>query len=617
MCGIAGIVSMNTNLVLHIRLQAMANALQHRGPDGEGFWINENNHVGLAHRRLSIIDLSNAASQPMHYLNRYTITYNGEIYNYIELREALKKKGYYFYTQSDTEVILAAYDCYKENCLQHFDGMFAFAIWDEQEQNLFAARDRFGEKPFHYFFDEEQFVFASEMKALWAIDIPKNPNNSMLVNYLTIGYTNNALHPEQTFFKNIYRLPAASRLNYNLRSKELKIEKYWDLEKEQKTTFSIDEAQQKFQALFFDSVNKRLRSDVAVGTSLSGGLDSSSIVAAIQQSNKQHQTPNIQQQTFSAIFPGFEKDESKYIAQITQQFNLKNHTVEPTAEGFINDFEKLMYHQEEPIQSASIYAQYKVYELAKQHGVTVLLDGQGADEILAGYTKYYHWFWQQLLRAKQLNSLKKERQATTNKVDWSYKNYFAAFAPSLAAKQLENNLYKKIKANSSINTDFFLQHFDKTILYKPVVEKLNDILYYNTLQSGLEDLLRYADRNSMAHSREVRLPFLNHELVQFIFSLPSSFKIKDGFTKWILRKNMEHQLPNSIVWRKDKIGFEPPQKLWMQQAQVKDMVHEGKEKLVKQGILKPATLEDSVVASSAHAAENFDWRYLSASTLFQ
>ena len=613
MCGIAGIVSLNPALVQQQKLQSMATALEHRGPDGQGFWINENGQVGFAHRRLSVIDLSSAGSQPMHYLDRYTIVYNGEIYNYLELREELKKKGYQFHSDSDTEVVLAAYDCYGSECVQHFDGMFALAIWDNLEQHLFAARDRFGEKPFHYFLDGEQFVFASEMKALWAMGIAKQRNNAMLLNYLTIGYTSNALHPEQSFFEAIHKLPAASRLGYYPHSGQLTIDKYWDLDKEHQPAFNIDEAQEQFRYLFFDAVNKRLRSDVAVGTSLSGGLDSSSIVAAIQASGSNGQAPNLQ--TFSAVFPGFEKDESKYISMVAEQFRLQRHTVGPTAAGFINDFDRLMYHQEEPIQSASIYAQYKVYELARQYGVTVLLDGQGADETLGGYDKYHHWYWQELLKGRKFGLLQKERETTTKKVDWGYRNYMAAFFPSLAAKRLETNLYRQVKDHPSINTGFLAAHFDRTMLHKPVVEKLNDMLYYNTLQLGLEELLRYADRNSMAFSREVRLPFLSHELVEFIFSLPSSCKIKEGNTKWLLRKTMDQRLPSPIVWRKDKIGFEPPQYTWMQEPAVMDMIHESKKKLVQQGILKPSSLEKPVIAVTAHAAGNLDWRYLSAACM--
>lgn len=613
MCGIAGIVSRNTALVQQQKLQAMATALQHRGPDGEGFWVNENANAGFAHRRLAIIDLGNDGSQPMHYQNRYSIVYNGEIYNYIELREELKKLGHQFRTQSDTEVILAAYAEYGDECVQHFDGMFAFAIWDNEYEELFAARDRFGEKPFYYFFDGEQFVFASEMKALWAMGISREINNTMLLNYLTLGFVSNPVNPEETFYSNIQKLPAASSLIYAIDDSDIIVNRYWDIDKETVADL-VDEklVQQRFQELFNQSVKRRLRSDVAVGTSLSGGLDSSSIVAAIVNKG------NGNFQSFSAVFPGFEKNESEHIALVNNKFNLQGHSVMPTAEGFINDFEKLVYHQEEPFQSASIYAQYKVYELAKQHGVTVLLDGQGADETLAGYIKYYHWYWQELVSKNRFGLLNKERKAVNNSglnINWDYRNYLAAYMPSRAAKKLERNLYKQQTASLDMDHEFLFQHSDKGTLYKPVVEKLNDILYFNSMQFGLEELLRYADRNSMCHSREVRVPFLNHELVQFIFSLPSSYKIRNGFTKWILRSSMEKQLPASIIWRKDKIGFEPPQHQWMQHADVKDRIHESRKKLVQKGILQSTVLNKPPAATTAHAADNFDWRYLSAAVL--
>ena len=614
MCGIAGIISQNSSLVQQQKLQSMANALQHRGPNGEGFWINENNTVGFAHRRLSIIDLSNAGSQPMHFNNRYSIVFNGEIYNYIEVRNGLKSKGYQFHTNSDTEVILAAYDAYKDDCIQYFDGMFAIVIWDEQEQKLFASRDRFGEKPFYYFADEEQFVFASEMKALWSIGISKETNNTMLLNYITLGFVSNPVDAQETFYQQIKKLPAASSLNYQPANNKLTIKRYWDIDKETVTVTNEKEASEKLRDLLYQSVNRRLRSDVAVGTSLSGGLDSSSIVSAInhlQQSNYNYQS-------FSAVFPGYEKDESAHIDEVAKQFSLKTNFVTPTAEGFIQDFDKLIYHQEEPFQSSSIYAQYKVYELAKQQNVTVLLDGQGADEILAGYHKYYHWYWQELLASRNFALNKKEIIAARNigvTQPWGIKNHVAAFFPKTTAKRLQKNLQEQQANYKHLTHDFYLHNYDTDTLYKPVVRKLNDILYFNSIKFGLEELLRYADRNSMAHSREIRLPFLNHELVQFIFSLPSFYKIKDGFTKWILRKTMEPSLPVSIVWRTDKIGFEPPQQTWMQHATVQDMVHESKKKLIQQGILQSSVLQAQPTATSAHAADNFDWRYLSAATI--
>ncbi len=617
MCGIAGIISSDPNNVSRQRLQKMTDAIQHRGPDGDGFWIHEEGRIGFGHSRLSIIDLSEAGSQPMHYLDRYTITYNGEIYNYIEIKEELIKKGYPFTSHCDTEVVLAAYACYGKDCLQHFDGMFAFAIWDVAQQTLFCARDRFGEKPFyyHYSYTNKQFVFASEMKALWAAGIPKKMDNGMLLNYLTLGWVQNPINKQQTFFEDILSLPPSHYLLYKMGNGSepyLEVKSYWDIDKEtQIADCSNTVVKGKFSELFTTSVRRRLRSDVAIGSSISGGLDSSSIVAVIHQLLKG--TGN--QKTFSAVFPGFEKDESKQINEGVERFGLKNYKVTPTAADFITDFEKLVYHQEEPFQSSSIYAQYRVYELAKQNGVTVILDGQGADETMAGYTKYYQWYWQEMIAAHNCKEAKKEiefARQNGQQINWGWKNYLAAFMPQVAANQLSRISYKKQATHPDITADFLSDNKGKTNIYKPTITKLNDILYFNTMQFGLEELLRYADRNSMVHSREVRLPFLNHELVQFIFTLPSALKIHEGFTKQILRLCMDELLPKSIVWRKDKVGFEPPQKQWMKDVKVKEFIHESKMKLVNRCVLKQSVLQKPFQHGSAHEGDNFDWRYLCA-----
>ncbi|SRR5579871_205059 len=611
MCGIAGIISKDSSVINEVLLKKMTDSIAHRGPDGEGFWINRNNTTGLGHRRLSIIDLSNAAAQPMHFLDRYTIIHNGEIYNYIELREQLIKQGYSFRSQSDTEVILAAYDKYKEACLQHFDGMFAFTIWDEKEQTLFCARDRFGEKPFYYSFSEEQFLFASEAKALWAVGLEKKINYPLLLNYLVLGYTQTAADKTITFFQNIFSLPAAHYLKFSTRSFSFDINNYWDCDKETKLSITEKEAVEKINELFSNSVKRRLRSDVSVGTSLSGGLDSSSIVATI---NKIQSTNSLQ--TFSAVFPGFEKDESPYVRSVTERFNLKNYTVTPTVEDFIKDLGSLCFHHEVPFSSSSIFAQYKVFELAKQQDVKVLLDGQGADEILAGYNKYIHWYLQELLAARNFKFVREKNDLKKNKMDfsWGIRNYLAAWFPAQTTYRLEKREIKKLSRFPDIRDEFRNEYLDKQSIFKPIVFKLNDILYYSVFQSGLEELLRYADRNSMAHGREVRLPFLNHELVQFIFSLPSTYKIHEGYTKWILRKSMETVLPGSIIWRKEKIAFEPPQKKWMENALLEEFVREAKQKLVKEGVLRSSALNKKIQPHNAYAAENHDWRYLIAST---
>ena len=590
----------------------MADSLAHRGPDGEGFWINKDHSVGFAHRRLSIIDLSQAAAQPMHYLQQYSIVYNGEIYNYIELKRELKKSGYHFNTESDTEVILAAYDCYKERCLQYFDGMFAFSIWDEKEQCLFAARDRFGEKPFYYYTEKNVFAFASEMKGLWAAGIDKSIENKMILNFITLGYVQNPVNKSQTFYKSIFSLPPAHFLKFYPKNDHCTIEHYWDIDKQAQIKISEEAAVKTFDTFLYTAVNRRLRSDVPVGASLSGGLDSSSIVYYIK---KQLDGDRNNLKTFSAIFPGFEKDEQKYIRQVSAQFKIENFTVTPTADTLIKDFEKLCYHQEEPFPSASIYAQYKVFELAKKQNIKVLLDGQGADEMLAGYHKYVHWYLQEMVSRNKFSGAAKERRLLhKNHVDfhWNIKNMMAAFLPSHASIALEKKEYNKIIHNNDVTKNLmgYLKGREWEGIHKPVVTKLNDILYFNTVQNGLEELLRYSDRNAMAHGREVRLPFLYDEMVKFVFSLPSSFKIKNGYTKYLLRKLMENKLPQNIVWRTDKIGYEPPQKKWMETPLMKDFLYEAKEKLVKEDMLKPQVLAKKARSHHAHDADSFDWRYL-------
>ena len=612
MCGIAGIISGNRSNVSEEQLKRMTDSLHHRGPEGDGFYINETGKVGFGHRRLSIIDLSNAGAQPMQYANRFTITYNGEIYNYKEIKRELQKQGFTFISSSDTEVILAAYAYYGKQCLQHFDGMFAFAIWDEQEQQLFCARDRFGEKPFYFHYNKAQqsLTFASEMKALWAAGIHKKKDGQMLLQYLAVGWVQNPANKQQTFFEEIYALPPSHFIEYKI-GEQINLQRYWDIDKETSNGLTGADQKEKFLELFTTSIKRRLRSDVAIGSSLSGGLDSSAIVSMVSKLIDQSE----KQKTFSAVFPGFAKDESAHIAQVVQQFSVDNYSVTPNAQGFLEDFKKLAWHQEEPFQSSSIYAQYKVYELAKEKEVTVILDGQGADEIFGGYHKYIPWYLQELIAKGEWKTAQKELQAFKNNgadVSWGFKNYLSSFLPGFTAKQLETRVLKQLLRNKHLTRDFVHSNFDKAAIYKPAVEKLNDILYFNTMQFGLEELLRYADRNSMAHSREVRLPFLNHELVQFVFSVPSVQKMYNGFTKYLLRTAMDNVLPASIVWRKDKVGFEPPQKQWLQHPLVQDYIYESRKRLIADNILDKKVALQKLNNKSAHEENNYDWRYMCA-----
>jgi asparagine synthase (glutamine-hydrolysing) len=623
MCGIAGIIDprpsrgYEENRPFLIQcLSNINNSLQHRGPDHRDTWINSSAIVGFTHCRLSIIDLSAAGNQPLHYLDRYTIVHNGEIYNYVELKKELQAKGYSFQTATDTEVIAAAYDAWEDECVDHFDGMFAFAIWDEEEQELFAARDRFGEKPFYYFFDKRRFVFASEIKAFWPAEIEKRPNLKMLFNFITIGYANNPNDTAETFYENIYKLPPATSLKYYAGLHEIVLEKYWDIDLEvQNTNITDAQALEQFEELFKTSVQHRLRSDVAIGTSLSGGLDSSSVVAVIHEMKN----PSYSHKAFSTHFPSFDKDELQYSQQVSQQFGLQHFVTQITSQDLLNDWEKLLYHHDEPFGSASVYAQYKVFELAKDQNVKVLLDGQGADETLAGYTKYYKWYWQELFHQRKLLRSKELKAAKDLNVHerFGIRNVIAALFPDLASVILEHRYLLKAIKQKDLTPEFVKYQSKEAYYSTPAIFSLNGVLYFNSCIHGLEELLQYADRNSMAHGTEVRLPFLNHQLVEFIFSLPPHFKIRNGWTKWLIRTSMKDRLPSNITWRKDKIGFEPPQKAWMQDSGVIELIHEAKKTLVKEHVLHPQSLGKAIEAKNSHEADNYDWRYLTASVLFK
>jgi asparagine synthase (glutamine-hydrolysing) len=542
MCGISGIVSFDKSDNLSSRIKAMTDVIEHRGPDGDGHWTSKNQQVAFGHRRLSIIDLSVHANQPMHFAGlRYTITFNGEIYNYVELKTELIQKGYHFQTDSDTEVLLALYDLKKESCLADLDGMFAFAIWDEQEEILFCARDRFGEKPFHYTFFNETFYFASEMKSLWAAGVPKLRNEKLFAYF---EETNAVHHPNninETFFESILRLEHGHWMKVKLDGSFV-IQKYFDIDwKKQDCKLSFQEACIEFNRLFQLGLQRRFRADVPIGTSLSGGLDSSSIVCNIQQYIGQE---NLTPLTFSARFKDFKKDEGYFIEKIIERTGFESHNTWPTGIEMASDFEQLCFHQEEPFGSASIYAQYRVQLLAKENDVTVLIDGQGADEILAGYTPYYYDYLQSLFQKKPFFSLQRIKE----------QHRFIDFhTPHTKLKKalIKGLNYYEVKGKLKPS--------------KPV-KMLNEHLYNSTMRGPLQDLLRYADRNSMAHSREVRLPFLFHELVEFCFSLPDEFKLKLGWTKYIMRVTFEGVLPEEICWRKEKVGFEPPQNAWMKDA---------------------------------------------------
>lgn len=633
MCGIAGTININPKKISLQQLKVMTDCIAHRGPDGEGFWISDDNKAGFGHRRLRIIDLSNAAAQPMHYMQRYTIIFNGEIYNYIELKNDLIKKGYTFKTSSDTEVLMALYDAEKEDCLQLLDGMFAFAIHDNKEKKIFCARDRFGEKPFFYMHQKNNyFAFASEIKSLIAYTGNYSTNNKMLYNYLAFGYLNNKNDPSETFYKDIFSLPHAHYLTLDTETIAVHIKEYWKINPgDIDTTINPQQASEKFNDLFYTSVNRRLRSDVNVGSSLSGGIDSSLIVCIIDDLLKKNkadhsfETSAFKQKTFSARFPGFKRDEGEFMQMVIDRTNVEPHFTYPTGETLLNEIDRVAYYQDEPFGGASILVQYEVMKLAKQNDVTVLLDGQGADEILAGYHWYFNIFFRQLEETKK-GAFKKEYNAYKllhkyNEVNKEQKKdieyYLRKLLPGLIHPIKKSLTHLHQKTNKIFNKDFFSAYSNSLFRSENSFSNLNQALYTSTMSGDLQILLRYADRNSMAFSREVRLPFLSHEVIEFLFSLPAEYKIHNGWTKWIMRESFSHILPKKICWRTDKIGYEPPQKKWMEIKAIKDRIIQSRKKLVSAGILDKRILKKVPAANSATEKSDKSWEHFMAAYIIK
>ena len=609
MCGIAGIVgnARHSGSCSGERLQAMTDSLRHRGPDGEGLFIESSDRsaIGLGSRRLAIIDPGPASDQPLHFLDRYVVVHNGEIYNAPSLREELKTQGLLFHSAGDTEVIAASFHQWGEDCVNRFNGMFSFAIWDRRLQSLFCARDRFGEKPFHFHYDEAEGLlhFASEMKALWAAGIPRKPLPQAFLHFLTVGITAHPEFPELTFYEGILRLPPAHILTFHPAENQLTMTRYWDLDRLTQREMSVAEATARLGTMLGSSVDERLKADAKMGIALSGGIDSASI--ALQAKNRVADT-------VSAVFPGFMHDESERIENMGKHCGMVSHIVQPDADLLLDSMEALVLHQEEPFGSAGILAQFSVHRLAAEQGIRVLLDGQGADEILGGYDRYTQWHLMEVIRSRGWKAANAEARAFAGNgylPAWGWRNRVAALSPGLTAAWLERKARQLHDQLDEIDHGFRDLNEGAGFIRKPLVERLNDILYADTMLGPLQTLLRYADRNAMAHGIETRFPFLDHHLVEFIFSLPSNVKFRNGFSKWILRENYRSRIPEDILWRSGKTGFEPPQFAWMDDERVRKQIKEAHEKLVELRILDQKILRRQVIPCDAYARDNRDWRY--------
>jgi len=553
-CGILGIVG-ERQLIERPQMEALRDLLQHRGPDGAGLWHSPRMTEILAHRRLSIIDLSDRAAQPMvSQSGSCVVTYNGEIYNYVELKNELQADGVSFRTSSDTEVLLAAYEAWGTDCVTRLNGMFAFAIWDEAKQMLFAARDRLGEKPFFFHRGRDYIVFASEMKAILASGLVcTEPDYHGVYRYLVLRDVDS---DHSTLFKGVQSLRPAHTLTYSKNGGQLEISRYWAIDPEHHTSYRTDrEYEEHFLELLQDAVRIRLRADVSVGSSLSGGLDSSTIACLVSR-----QTRRGDQATFSARFRAPRYDEGAYIADVVGVTQAKGYSVYPNPAKLPDEVEALTWHQEEPFFSASVYAQWNVMRLAKDHGVTVLLDGQGGDETMAGYTTYYGPYLLDLLRQGKILGFLRDSAGFTRRQGL---HGAALSLVPLIRGRVERFLRRRFRS-AGIPAEFLrLWACESSGHSGSRVDSLHRMLHHTLTISVLPALLRYADRNSMAFSREVRLPFLDHRLVEFLFSIPSDQLIRGQTTKHILRRAAVDILPASVRDRKTKLGFAPPQSEWM------------------------------------------------------
>lgn len=590
MCGIAGILRRDGAPASRETLDWMNAVQAHRGPDGHDVFCQ--GPVGLAHRRLAIIDLSEGGLQPMS-IEGCTVVYNGEIYNFRELRTDLEGLGHRFVSESDTEVLLRAYLQWGQSCVTRFNGMFAFALWDAGQNLLFCARDRLGIKPFFYVEDRTGFEFASEIKALLRQPERRKPRLRTLVRFLGEGLTDDEW---ETFYEGVCVLPPAHTMTVtqgrSVRQRYWRVrpELSWQDVMEQAALAprefpavperavadgyfpqvpGLDEAAEAFRALLQDSVRLRLRSDVPVGTCLSGGLDSSSVVACASSLLDQPV------ETFSSVYPDRGYEEKRFIDDVVKEYATIAHPVTPTGEDLPEIFDRIVWHQDEPTGGPGLYSQWRVMETARSR-VTVLLDGQGGDELLAGYHHYFREYLSELARELQASKrpLDEVMRVAAVIADVTGHDHTALAQRAIRRarrprilQMLQRERPGKVKTPALLNRALSVSSREATrmdidrLFSNSLAQKLHDDL----TRFSIPALLRYEDRSSMAFSLEARVPFLDYRLVELCFAFPTQFKIAPPLTKLVLRKAMNGRLPGSVVTRMDKLGYPTPLAVWFRQ----------------------------------------------------
>jgi asparagine synthase (glutamine-hydrolysing) len=561
MCGIFGIYNIAGRIEFkEDKIRRAIDKMAYRGPDASGVKIFEEK-AAMAHLRLSIIDLNAESTQPFQIDDRYWISFNGEIFNYIEIRGELQALGNSFRTESDTEVLLRSYQVWGEDCVKHFNGMWAFTIYDKEKNALFCSRDRFGIKPFNYSKVNGQFIFSSTIKSIITY-FPelRVPNYNVIANYCrnSIG-----AQTKETWFKNIFRLEPAH--NMTVDRSGIKVFRYWDYPRKVNRQISFPMAVEKYKQLLYDSASLRMRSDVPVGFTLSSGLDSTSLVCLLK--DKFHGNKN----TYTAAFSGtkFRESENKnfknnvevnepdIVKELTKELNLQPNIIEIRYDKYVNDLKKIIYHMESGHGSPAVFPLYQILKIATKE-VTVVLEGQGTDEVLGGYiSTVFPVRIIELLKRFEFGKIKKEIKAFSK--TYSLKTSFMLFI-----RQSNFAFAKRLYYSFSNIEKFYVGNIKDYTQIKDYPREptgfdnlLNKHLY-KAHTGGLVNLLHYGDAVSMAHSMESRLPFMDYRLVEFIFTLPSDFKVHEGMGKYLHRIAMKGIVPEYILNNPVKFGFDSP-----------------------------------------------------------
>jgi asparagine synthase (glutamine-hydrolysing) len=587
MCGIVGILSLNGSRVkdLERKISGMKKLIAHRGPDGDGTWTSPDGNIGLGHQRLSIIDVGPTGAQPMIGENETVICHNGEIYNYVELREQFSP-SWSFKSSSDTETILAAYEHYGDDCVDHLRGMFAVVLWDAKKQRLFCARDRFGIKPFYYAVVDGLFIFASEAKALLPFLKNIETDPTALSQYLTFQYTIG----DNTLFKGIKELRPGHTLVAE--NGQIKIKRYWDVHYEIQYGRDPEQLYEELRALLEDSIKLHMRSDVPVGCYLSGGIDSSLTTML----SKDH--PQAAQKSFHGKFTSHSGyDESSYALDVARQCGSDLQQIDITADDFNNNIRNVIYHLDFPVAGPGSFPQYMVAGLTSQHVKTVL-GGQGGDEIFGGYARYLIAYFEQSINAAIEGTYKNGNFIVTPEsiipnlgVLREYKPLIKNFWKEGLFEQLDARYFRLIDRSSDMHDEIDWSGLEREKVFEDFQQIFNntrnvrkesyfDSMTHFDFKCQLPALLQVEDRMSMAHGIESRLPLLDHPLIEFLATVPADVKFSGGRMKHMIKEAYSDLIPPAVLDRRDKMGFPVPLKEWFGgelSKMIEDIFHNQKQ----------------------------------------